>query len=199
MLAEERRRSAEESDASPAPLRIELSVEEERPLETGGGLRHARHLFDRDRAILLHNVDVVSELDLADLATAHGQTREYRTPMATLAVHARPSSRLLLFDADGLYGRRTSSSDDEICRAPTGVGRPLAFTGVHIVSPSLLETLEDEGPFSIVDHYLSLASQGRVIAPRDVSGARWWEIGTAERLAAVRADLGGPSRSGGPG
>lgn len=200
VLAEDSRRSSEASGAAPAPLRIELSLEEERPLETGGGLRQARHLFGRDRAILLHNVDVVSELDLADLVTVHGQAREYRSPIATLAVHVRPSRRQLLFDAEGLYGRRrTSSSEDEICRAPTGVGRPLAFTGVHIVSPSLLETLEVEGPFSIVDHYLSLASQGQVIAPRDVSGVRWWEIGTAERLAAARADLGGPPRSGGPG
>lgn len=171
--------------------RITVSVETGRPLETGGGLRHARHLFDSGRPILLHNGDVITELDLAGLVSAHGDNVRDGLTVATLAVQRRDSSRELLFDEDGLYGRRhVTSGREEVARTPVGEPHARAFSGVHVIAPELLATLSDREVFSITDHYLALAAQGVRIRPFDMETAGWWEIGTPERLSAARRALG---------
>lgn len=171
--------------------RITVSVETDRPLETGGGLRHARHLFDSGRPVLLHNGDVITDLDLAALVSAHvDNIRDGRT-VATLAVQRRDSSREVLFDEDGLYGRRHATSGrEEIARAPVGATQARAFSGIHVISSELIATLPDREVFSITDHYLALAAKGVRIRPFDMGDAAWWEIGTPERLASARRALG---------
>ena len=162
-----------------------VSREEPRPLETGGGLLAARDLFRGDRPILLHNVDVITGIDLGGLVAAHA--REPAT-LATLAVQERAASRYLLFDESGLHGRLdVRSGRREEARGARGPVRRLAFTGVHVVSPRLIDRLTETGVFSIVDAYLRLAGEGDSVAGRDVGDAEWWEIGTPERLAAARA------------
>jgi len=171
--------------------RIVVSVETGRPLETGGGLRHAKHLFDSGRPILLHNGDVITDLDLAALVSAHVENIRDGHTVATLAVQRRDSSRELLFDEDGLYGRRhVTSGREEVARTPVGETQAQAFAGIHVIAPELLATLPDQAVFSITDHYLALAAQGVRIRPFDMETAGWWEIGTPERLAAARRALG---------
>ena len=80
---------------------VHVSRELAEPLETGGGLWHARTHFRGDRTILAHNVDVVCEADLATLVREH----EASGALATLAMQARDTQRYLLFDDDGLFGR----------------------------------------------------------------------------------------------
>jgi NDP-sugar pyrophosphorylase family protein len=170
---------------------IIVSVEIDRPLETGGGLRHARHLFDSGRPLLLHNGDVITDLDLAALVSAHVDNVRRGRTLATLAVQRRNSSRELLFDEDGLYGRRhVASGKEEIARPPIGDTHAQAFAGVHVVAPELVATLPDREVFSITDHYLALAAAGERIRPFDMEVAGWWEIGTPERLAAARRAFG---------
>lgn len=194
--------SEAESEGAPVPPRILVSLEPERPLETGGGLRHAAPLLGPGHPVLLHNADVVTELDLSALVSAHleGSRDDSSapagdaTPVATLAVQDRVSSRKLLFDADGLYGRfHVDSGTEERTRTPSGPRRALAFSGVHIVSPRLVAELPAEGVFSITDHYLALAGSGARIEAHDIGEASWWEIGTPERLAAVRRTFSGQS------
>lgn len=167
-----------------------VSREEPRPLETGGGLRHARELFCGDRPILVHNVDVVTSIDIVGLVREHSESAD--DPLATLAVHERAASRYLLFDDAGLQGRldvRSGSRED--AREPRGRIRRLAFSGVHVVSPSVFGRMGDDASFSIIDLYLRLAGEGARIRGQDVGGVTWLEIGTPERLAAARARLGG--------
>ncbi|MCL7965117.1 MAG: NTP transferase domain-containing protein [marine benthic group bacterium] len=172
-----------ESEGEPKPPRIVVSLEAERPLETGGGLRHAVPLLGAGRPVLLHNADVVTELSLSALVAAHGESPR----LATLAVQDRASSRKLLFDPEGLYGRlHVGSGREERAREPGGPRRALAFSGVHVVSPGLIEQLPDEEVFSITDHYLAVAASGARIEAFDIGAAAWWEIGTPERLAAAR-------------
>ena len=73
-------------------VEVLLSREPDGPLETGGGLWHARDLFRRDRPILLHNVDVITDADLAAIAAA----QERSSALATLAVNDRASSRFVM-------------------------------------------------------------------------------------------------------
>jgi NDP-sugar pyrophosphorylase family protein len=165
-----------------------VSREAGAPLETGGGLWHAREWFRGDRTILLHNVDVILDADLGVFADAH----ERSSALATLAVNARDTARLLLFDDAGLCGRDDRRRPDgrTLARPPLGEPHAWAFAGVHAVSPRLLDLVTERGAFPIVDLYLRLAGAGERIAPWPAEG-RWLEIGNAERLAAAREALGG--------
>jgi N-acetyl-alpha-D-muramate 1-phosphate uridylyltransferase len=165
---------------------VELSREPERPLETGGGLLHASALF-RGGTIVLHNVDVITDAPLREIVAAH----EAGGALATLCVQARETSRYLLFDDAGLFGREDRRHDLRLeCRPPRGAERRFAFAGIHVCAPRLLERITERGVFPIMDTYLRLAAEGERIAAWPLAG-RWLEIGNAERLAAARAAMGG--------
>ena len=165
---------------------IVLSREEGAPLETGGGLVHARRLFEPGSSILVHNVDIITSIDLAALVEAHA-----RDSVATLAVHERPASRYLLFDDAGLQGRLDVRSGHlEEVREARGPVRRLAFSGVHVASGSIFDRMQEAGAFSIIDAYLRLATTGSTVRPFSVTEAQWFEIGTPERLEAARARFG---------
>jgi NDP-sugar pyrophosphorylase family protein len=164
-----------------------VSREDPRPLETGGGLRQARELFRGDRPIVVHNVDVITSIDLPALLMRHRASGA----LATLAVQERAASRYLLFDDAGLHGRLdVRSGFREEAREQRGALRRLAFTGVHVVEPRVFGRMSETGPFSIIDLYLRLAGEGEVIRGEDVGDADWFEIGTPERLAAARMHFG---------
>lgn len=168
---------------------VEFSHERAAALETGGGLLHAAPLFRRDAPFLLHNVDVLCDADLRVLRDAHAATA-----LATLAVQVRPTSRWLVFDDERLCGRQDTRTQHEpelhpAQRATRGPLRRFAFAGIHVVSPRLLDLITERGAFSILDVYMRLAGDGHVIAPFDISAARWLEIGTPARLAAAQAAL----------
>jgi len=190
-LASEAAGSHDSGARSGSNSRIVVSVEKDRPLETGGGLRQAGHLFQSGSPILLHNGDVITDLDFETLVSAHADNTRNEGTVATLAVQERVSSRELLFDEAGLYGRRhVTSGREEVARTPVGTTKARAFSGIHIIGPSLLATLPEQDVFSITDHYLALAAQGVRIRPFEMETAGWWEIGTPERLAAARLALG---------
>lgn len=164
---------------------IVLSFEEGTPLETGGGLKNARSLFRGDRTILLHNVDVLSSVDLAGLARSHDEA----DALATLAVNRRTASRYLVFDDSGLCGRvDTRDGSEEWARVPSRSRWRAGFTGIQAVSPGILGRLAEEGAFSITRTYLRLAAAGCRVLPRDVTGALWMDIGTPERLDLARQE-----------
>ena len=173
----------------PPRAEVRVSREEAAPLETGGGLLHARALFRGDRPVLAHNVDVLLDADLAPLVAAHAAGGA----LATLAVQARETQRYLLFDDDGLLGRENRKSGERTeVRAPRGPVRALAFAGVHVFEPRLLALIEERGVFPVVGVWLRLAAAGHAIRPWLVPEGAWFEIGTPERLAAVRARFAAP-------
>lgn len=162
---------------------ILVSREPMGPLETGGGLKRASRLFRGDRTILLHNVDVISSVDLSELARVH----EASGALATLAVNRRPASRLLVFDESGLCGRiDTRTGTEEWAREPSGGQWRAGFTGLHALSPAILSRLSEDGAFSIMLSYLRLAAEGARVLSHDVTGERWADVGTPERLEAAR-------------
>ena len=160
-------------------VEVVFSREAPSPLETGGGLLHARPLFRRKGPILLHNVDVLTDLSLADLLAA----RRSSGALAMLAVMERVTTRRLLFDDAGLLGRIDEGKGLNLrVRAPVGRVHELAFAGVHVASLELLDLLTERGVFSILDPYLRLAAAGRRILPHRVDGATWIDIGRPEQL-----------------
>lgn len=164
-----------------------LSFEADRPLETGGGLLHAHHLFRGDAPFLLANVDIITDADLRAMVASHPAHR-----LATLATNARASKRRLLFDDRGLYGRLDMRSDTRIeVRPAEGTSRMAAFAGIHVVSPSIFELMTERGVFSILEPYLRLAADGHEIADYDIGDASWLEIGTPDRLEQARRAISG--------
>lgn len=163
-----------------------LSPEPTPPLGTGGGLAHARRHFRRDRPFFLHVGDVVTDLDLAAAMADHRRSEA----LGTLLVQDRDADRCLLFDERGLYGRDNRREGwERTVREAAGASRRWSFAGIHLLAPEVLDRIEETPPFDIIDLYLRLASEGAAIRALDMTGVRWLEIGTPERLEAARRAL----------
>ena len=158
--------------------RMEYSRETEL-LDTGGGLKQAAWFFDDGRPFLVHNVDVLSDIDLAALLRAH----QASGALVTLAAKARSTARPLLFDAAGrLVGRRTAGEGDRLVRPPQGETVPLGFCGIQAVSPGLFAKITETGAFPLAECYLRLAGLGETICVHRVDDARWRDCGRVEDL-----------------
>jgi NDP-sugar pyrophosphorylase family protein len=166
-------------------MRIAISHEDVL-LDTGGGLKKAAWFFrDSDEPFLLHNVDVVSAIDLAAMAQFHAE----HGALATLAVQARETSRPLLFDERGeLCGRVLKHGEREMARASEHP-EPLAFAGIHVISPRIFELMHEDGVFSIIPAYLRMASAGEKITAYRADGAYWRDMGRPESIAAAERDM----------
>lgn len=171
-------------------MRIEISREDVL-LDTGGGLKKAAWFFlensaDSDEPFLLHNVDVVSTIDFAKMLQAHHD----RQALATLAVQQRESGRQLLFNEQSrLCGRRSGKEKLPEIVCPATQLAPLAFSGIHIISPRLLRLLAEDGIFSIIDSYLRLAAAGETIAAFRADEYYWRDVGKREDLEQAERDL----------
>ena len=163
-------------------VRIEISREEVL-LDTGGGLKKAGWFFAADgEPFILHNVDVISTIDLGRMVRFHQENRA----LATVAVQERETSRYLLFDQDGrLRGRRTPRA--ELARGSEKL-LALAFSGVHVISPRLLGMMSEEGAFSIIDAYLRLAGQGESILAFRADEYYWRDLGKPENVLRAGKD-----------
>jgi NDP-sugar pyrophosphorylase family protein len=170
-------------------MRIEVSREAEL-LDTGGGIKHAAWFFledgpDRDAPFVVHNVDVISTIDLARMVRAHAES----AALATLAVAARDSSRQLIFNADGfLCGRRVGRDAEPQLVRPAEQTEQLAFSGIHVLSPRIFGLLKESGAFSIIDAYLRLAAAGEKIAAFRADEFYWRDLGKPESIAAAERD-----------
>jgi NDP-sugar pyrophosphorylase family protein len=171
-------------------MRIAISREEVL-LDTGGGLKKAAWFFLDDSArfdepFLLHNVDVISTIDFAKMLQAHKANKA----LATLAVQKRESSRQLLFDEHlQLCGRRAGSDRKPEIVRPSPRLEPLAFSGIHIISPRLLPMLTQDGIFSIIAPYLRLAERGEQILGFKADESYWRDLGRIEDLEHAEQDL----------
>ncbi|HVP43612.1 MAG TPA: hypothetical protein VMS96_09265, partial [Terriglobales bacterium] len=168
-------------------MRIELSREDDLLLDTGGGLKKAAWFFlERpDEPFLVHNVDVISDIDLARLAEEHRR----RAALATLAVQQRQSSRYLLFDRDSLLcGRHSGDLAPEMAR-PCPQPQALAFCGIHVISPRIFSLMSEQRAFPIVPCYLRLAAQGEKIAGFRADQYRWRDLGRPGDLRQAAEDL----------
>jgi MurNAc alpha-1-phosphate uridylyltransferase len=149
-------------------------------LDTGGGLKKAAWFFESEERFLVHNVDVLSDIDLSELVGTHDAVGG----LATLAVMRRPSSRYLLLDEAGLLcGRRFGEDGEEdLRRKPEGALEAAGFCGIHVVADESLGKLPPVGRYSITDAYLDLVEAGAEIRTAWVDGAKWRDCGRPEDL-----------------
>lgn len=155
-------------------------------LDTGGGLKKASYFFQKDdQPFVLHNVDVISTIDLASMVAFHTANGA----LATLAVQNRKTSRYLVFDDElRLCGRRAGADHEpEMVRSAQHT-HALAFSGIHVISPRLLTMLTEEGVFSIVETYLRLAAAGEKITAFRVDDYYWRDLGKPENITQAAED-----------
>jgi NDP-sugar pyrophosphorylase family protein len=169
-------------------MHIEVSREDVL-LDTGGGLKKAAHFFEGsngDEPFILHNVDVISTIDLARMTQFHLEHKA----LATLAVQDRETSRYLLFDERlQLCGRRAGHDGKPELVRPSPKEEALAFSGIHVISPRLLRLMTEEGIFSMIPTYLRLAAQGETILAFRADEYYWRDLGRPENVAQAAREL----------
>ncbi|MBR1769641.1 MAG: nucleotidyltransferase family protein [Bacteroidales bacterium] len=162
------------------PCNIKISDERDLLLDTGGGVMKAFNdaLFNPDEDILLHNVDILCDLDFNLLHSFHLENRH----LATLCVKQRETSRYLLFDAkDRLCGRENRKTGEKTLIKDCPEPKSYAFSGIHIIRPTLLEKINLKGKFSIIDAYLQVAQCEDIHCFLDKE-SRWLDVGKPESL-----------------
>ena len=139
-------------------IRIEVSDERDELLDTGGGIRKAAWFFDDGKPFLVHNVDILSNIDLSAFYNQHLRSNS----MATLVVSQRDTFRYLLFDDNLRLKGWINEKTAEV--KPTNLTKPelftkLAFSGIQVLSPMVFELMEKLEPkFPIMDFYLNNAA-----------------------------------------
>jgi len=173
-------------------MRIEISREDVL-LDTGGGLKKAAWFFLEDSSrldapFILHNVDVISTIDLDRMVQTHNE----RKTLATLAVQTRETSRYLLFDEHlRLAGRLSGKNGQaEFVRPSQQLQiQALAFSGIHVISPRLLSLITEDGAFSIIASYMRLAGQEENIHGFRADAYSWRDLGRPESIALAEKDF----------
>jgi NDP-sugar pyrophosphorylase family protein len=171
-------------------MRVEISREEVL-LDTGGGLKKAAYFFGErsshlDEPLILHNVDVISAIDLGRMVQFHVD----KQALATLAVQNRETSRYLLFDDSLQLCGRQSWRDQQIELVRSSPkAQALAFSGIHVISPRLLAMMIEDGAFSIITCYLRLAAKGEKILGFRADEYYWRDLGTPGNVIQAAAEL----------
>ena len=143
-------------------IRIEVSDERDLLLDTGGGIRKVKWFFDDGKPFLVHNVDILSDVDLKVLCNEHIKSGS----VATLVVSERDTFRYLLFNNDkrlcGWINEKTGKTKP-VKLADVSDYNKLAFAGIQVLSPMVFDLMEKLEPkFPIMDFYLSNAGRKKI-------------------------------------
>ncbi|MBR5029205.1 MAG: nucleotidyltransferase family protein [Bacteroidales bacterium] len=158
---------------------ILFSDEREQLMDTGGALKKAAPLFSGKVPVLIHNVDILSTLDLGEIYRKHLGTKV----LATLLVSKRNTARQLLFGRDGqLIGWQNTTNNETIWSGePSQTFDSMAFSGIHIVNPDLFEMLPEAAPYPIIPEYLKIAQNHKILAFKHLA-KDWLDVGKPETL-----------------
>lgn len=155
-------------------LDIRISDESEKLLETGGGIKKALPLFDLHSPILIHNVDILSNVDLSQLDV----------DVPTLVVSERKTKRYLQFDESmQLIGWKNIETGEVKGRE----GRSLAFSGIHVFHPSLFPLLNDwPERFPVMDFYLKVCAH-HLVRGIEVKNLQLLDVGKLDTLEQAKS------------
>jgi len=146
-------------------VQIHISDERDYLLDTGGGIKKVKNFFTGKEPFLVHNVDIMSNIDLCQLYNSHLETN----PLATLLVSKRNTSRYLLFNKENrLYGWRNHETGEVKSYYPDfdpKMYNEYAFGGIHVISPQIFEWMDEwTGKFSIINFYLAICAKADIQA-----------------------------------
>ena len=165
---------------------IQISDECDRLLDTGGALVKAAQYLSGDEPVLVHNVDIISEVNFRELLAFHAKQQA----LATLCVRERTSERALLFDYQrqliGWTNKKTGEFKWSI--SPVTDYLSYAFSGIYVISPGFIREIRQKGKFSIVDTWLKLAGKHKISGYLDKS-EHWFDLGTPEKIKMAELTL----------
>lgn len=164
-------------------LQIDISDERDYLLDTGGGIKKAECFLQGNEPFLIHNVDIMSNVDLLQLYNHHRETNS----LATLLVSQRNTSRYLLFNKENkLCGWRNHETGEVKSYYPYFDPEQYdeyAFGGIHVISPEIFNWMEEwTGKFSIINFYLSICARTNIQA-YPAENLRLLDIGKPDTLA----------------
>ena len=137
-------------------VNINFSLEKDQLLDTGGGLKKASHFFNDGKPFFIHNVDVISDINLLEMYDYHLK----KNALATLAVRNRDTQRYFLFDDNNCLCGRKNLKTNEIVLVPDISPQvklyPFAFSGIHVVSPQIFDFMPQEDVFPIINLYFKV-------------------------------------------
>jgi MurNAc alpha-1-phosphate uridylyltransferase len=150
-------------------------------LETGGGLLKARRFLEGPAPFVSVNADILTDLNLKRLIDYH---TDYK-PLVSFGVTRRNTSRYFLFDEfDRLCGWRNKKTGEEIIPVSKPELTERAYSCVAIFSPEIFPLIPQQGKFSIVETYLSLAKD-HLILGYDHTGDKLADVGKPKSIAAA--------------
>lgn len=166
-------------------INICISDERSEVLETGGGILKAADLLDDGEPFLVHNSDILTNIDLRKFYQQHIDSQAD----ATLLVGHRDTSRYLIFDQTdmlcGWINKKTGEQKPEGFSYDATLHKAWAFGGIHVISPTLLHYMREDGwsgKFSIIPFYLSVCHKARLLASPIQSDRYWFDIGKMDTL-----------------
>ena len=170
-------------------VQIYISDERDYLLDTGGGIKNASVFLRGNEPFLVHNVDILSDVDLNKLYQSHIETGS----LATLLVSCRAASRQLLFNKENrMCGWQNIKTEEVKSFYPEFDPRDYksyAFSGIHVISPKIFEFMDEwTGRFSIIDFYVSACVKSDIHAYVD-DNQHLIDIGKPENLLQAEAWL----------
>lgn len=146
-------------------VHIDISDERDYLLDTGGGIKKAASFLDNNEPFLVHNVDILSNIDLQELYNAHTSSKR----LATLLVSQRNTSRYLLFNKEnklcGWRNRETGEVKSYYPYFDPEQYTEYAFGGIHVMSPQIFDCMEEwTGKFPIINFYLAICAKYNIQA-----------------------------------
>ncbi len=167
--------------------RVVISDESNLLLDTGGGIKKAIPLFEPGQPVLVHNVDIITDLNLEKFMDYHVKTGA----LATLATRNRKTSRSLLVNQKGqLKGwKNFNTNEQKIVSSSEKMDlNPVAFSGVYALSPEFLKNIQEEGVFSIITVFMRLA-ENHLVNTFNHDESLWLDIGQVEKLRKAELEL----------
>ena len=164
---------------------IEVSDERDLLMDTGGGIVKATPFFKDSKAVLVHNVDIISNVNLGEMSQQFLASGDD----AWLLTQDRETNRKLLFDTENqLVGWMNKAEQrfkwvNESLDISTGSMSELAFSGLHLFRSDLFAEFEVKRS-SVIDLYLNLAQNNRIIS-KPIQPDYWFDLGKPEQLIAA--------------
>lgn len=161
-------------------LEVHISDERDKLLDTGGAVKAAMQYLDSDAPVLIHNVDIISDLDLGDLMAAHLDGAH----LATLAVRTRKTSRYLMFEESTKHltgWTNIQTNEIRLSRITTMMVANYGFSGIHVIDSDIQDFFPNKRAFSIIDVYLEAAKTKNILAfPHEDD--IWVDVGKPENV-----------------